>query len=143
MNSLWTALERGRTDVSYVDHAIVWMDHSDAKVYRFGGIDGSEVKIHTHTSLQRLHHGSGGWEAGGNPPQDGDFFHRIVATLDHTAGIVLTGPGNAKSAFKTFIDDHRPDLISHVVAVDTADHGEQALLALGRHYFSTEKYASS
>ncbi len=125
--------------MSYVDHAIVWMDHSDATVYRFGGVDGSEVKIHTHTSLQRLHHGPGGWEAGGNLPQDDDFFHRIVATLDHTAGIVLTGPGNAKSAFKTFLDDHRADLSSHVLAVETADHGEQALLTLGRNFFRTGK----
>ncbi len=125
--------------MSDVDHAIIWMDHSDAKVYRFGGIDGGDVQIHSHTTLQRLHHGPGGWEAGGNPPQDGDFFHRIAATLDHTAGIVLTGPGNAKSAFKTFLDDHRPELISHVLAVETADHGEQALLALGRNYFRIEK----
>jgi len=115
------------------------MDHSDAKVHRFGGGEDSEVQIHSHTSLQRLHHGAGGWEAGGNPPQDGEFFRRIVATLDHTAGIVVTGPGNAKTAFKTFIDDHCPDLESHVLAVESADHGDQALLAMGRDYFRSRQ----
>ncbi len=125
--------------MSDVDHAIVWMDHGNATVCRFGGLDAAEVRFHSHSSLQRLHHRPGGWEAGGNPPQDGEFFRRIVASLDHTAAIVLVGPGNAKSMFKTFIDDHHPDLESHVLAVETADHDDEALLALGRDYFRIQK----
>jgi hypothetical protein len=55
-----------------LNHAIVWIDHSEAKVCRFGATDDSEVEVHSHTSLQRLHHRQGGWEAGGNPPDDGE-----------------------------------------------------------------------
>jgi len=49
-------------------HAVVWLDHSEAKVFRFDGAEKSEADIHSHTSLQRLHHRRTGWEAGGNPP---------------------------------------------------------------------------
>ena len=35
-------------------HAVVWLDHSEAKVIRFDGAEESEVDIHAHTSLQRL-----------------------------------------------------------------------------------------
>jgi stalled ribosome rescue protein Dom34 len=121
--------------MNHAYHAIVWIDHREAKVCRFSANDDAEVQINAHTSLQRLHHRHGGWEAGGNPPQDTEFFRRIAATLHHIAGIVVAGPGNAKSAFKKFLDDLHPDVASHVFAVETADHGDQALLALGRGYF--------
>jgi stalled ribosome rescue protein Dom34 len=118
-----------------LNHAIVWIDHSEAKVCRFGGTEDSEVDVHSHTSLQRLHHRQGGWEAGGNPPDDAEFFRRTLATLDHVAGIVVTGPGNARTAFRTYIDAHRPEIASQVFSVETDDRSDQALLALGRVYF--------
>ncbi len=116
-------------------HAVVWLDHSEAKVFRFDGAEKSEADIHSHTSLQRLHHRRTGWEAGGNPPEDTEFFERIISALDHPGGTVITGPGNAKSAFKAFLDHARPNIASHVVAVVDLDHPTaDALLALGRRY---------
>jgi hypothetical protein len=60
--------------VSNICHAVVWVDHSEAKVFRFSGDEDS--------SLQRLHHRREGWEAGGNPPA---MASRVFAveTLDH------------------------------------------------------------
>jgi stalled ribosome rescue protein Dom34 len=122
--------------MSNIRHAVVWLDHSEAKVFRFSGGEDSEIDIHSHTSLQRLHHRREGWEAGGNPPDDTEFFKRIVGALDHTGGTVITGPGNAKAALKTFIDNHRPTVASRVFAVETLDHPDSdALLALGHRYF--------
>jgi stalled ribosome rescue protein Dom34 len=122
--------------VSDIYHAVVWLDHTEAKVFRFDGAEESEVDIHTHTSLQRLHHRREGWEAGGNPPDDTEFFKRIIGALDHTGNTIITGPGNAKTALKTFIDHHRPELASRVLAAETLDHASpELLLALGRRYF--------
>ncbi len=119
-------------------HAVVWLDHSEAKIFRFAQNEDTEFHIHAHTSLQRLHHRRNGWEAGGNPPVDTEFFERIAGALDHMGGTVITGPGNAKSALKEFLDHTRPELASRVFAVEVADAhpGTHALLALGRRYFS-------
>jgi stalled ribosome rescue protein Dom34 len=118
-------------------HAVVWLDHTEAKVFRFNGDENSEIDLHSHTSLQRLHHRGGGLEAGDNPPQDSEFFKRIIGALDHTGGTVITGPGNTKLALKAFLDHHRPDLAAHVFAVETLDHpGTESLLALGHRYFT-------
>jgi stalled ribosome rescue protein Dom34 len=119
-----------------VHHAVVWLDHTEAKVFRFDGVGESEVNIHSHASLQRLHHRPEGWEAGGNPPDDTEFFQRIIGALDHSGNTVITGPGNAKAALKAFMDRHRPDLASRVLASETLDHpSTELLLALGRRYF--------
>jgi stalled ribosome rescue protein Dom34 len=122
--------------MSHFHHAIVWINHQEAKVYRFGASDASEVQVHTHTSLQRLHHRQGGWEAGGNPPQDSEFFRRVAGTLDGAADILVMGPGNAKLAFKTYMEHLRPDDASQVSTVETTDYpGDETLLALGRAHF--------
>ena len=114
-------------------HAIVWIDHQGAKVYRFDASGASEVKIHSHTSLQHLHHRPGGWEAGGNLPDDGELFARIAETLDPAADLLVTGPGNAKSAFKAYLERRRPDQELPISILETTDHpGDDALLALGR-----------
>jgi stalled ribosome rescue protein Dom34 len=125
------------------NHAIVWIDHSEARILRFGAGDVFETDVHSHTSLQRLHHSRTGWEAGGNPPDDTEFFKRILGALEqsggavgHPGGTVITGPGNAKSALKTFLDRVWPGVPARVFAVESEDHPEAAaLLALGRRYF--------
>ncbi len=46
-------------------HAIVWIDPSEATVSRFRGNVESDVDVHSHAPLQKLHHLRTGWEAGG------------------------------------------------------------------------------
>ncbi|MGD0504613.1 MAG: hypothetical protein ABSD02_17880 [Steroidobacteraceae bacterium] len=122
--------------MSQLHHALVWIDHQEAKVYRFAGDDESEMNVNSRTSLQRLHHRREGWEAGGNPPENSDFFRRVAGTLGQTAGILVTGPGNAKSAFKVYMDHLRPYHASQVFTVETIDQpSDEALLSLGREHF--------
>lgn len=123
--------------MSDINHAIVWLDHSQAKLFLFRADEESRINIHSHTSLQRLHHRHTGWEAGGNPPDDTEFFHRISEALDHAGGTVLSGPGNAKLALKTYLDQHRPDLAPRVSVVDSLDDPTaDAMLDRGRQYFT-------
>jgi len=61
--------------------AIVWMDHREATVSRFRGTEEIDLDVHSHTSLQHLHHRRTGWEAGGNTPEDTELYQRIVGAL--------------------------------------------------------------
>lgn len=122
--------------MSDVNHAIVWVDHSEAKVFRFSADEESRLDIHSHTSLQRLHHLRTGWEAGGNPPDDTEFFHRISGALDHAGHTVIAGPGNAKLALKAYLDSARPEIAARVVAVDAMEEPTtDALLDSGQRNF--------
>ena len=117
-------------------HAIVWIDHSEATVQRFRGNDESDVEVHSHTSLQRLHHARTGWEAGGGNFPDTEFYQRVVGAIDPNSDLVITGPGNAKSEFKSFLDQHRPQVSARVVASERGDQpGPAELRALWRRSF--------
>lgn len=99
------------------------------------------MHVNSHTSLQRLHHRREGWEAGGNPPDDTEFFRRVAGTLGQTAGILVTGPGNAKTAFKTYMDHLRPYHAAQVFTVETIDQSsDEALLSLGRKHFEVNAH---
>jgi hypothetical protein len=118
-------------------HAIVWIDHSAATVARFRGPEESDVEIHSHTSLQRLHHLRTGWEAGGNSPPDMEFYQRVIGALEPNSDLLITGPGSAKWGFKSFVDLHRPLPSVRVVELDHSDAPVTAeLRELWRHYFT-------
>ena len=75
-------------------------------------------------------------EAGGNPPDDTEFFRRVAGTLGETSGILIAGPENAKTAFKTYMDHLRPYNASQVFTVETIyQPSDEALLSLGREHF--------
>jgi stalled ribosome rescue protein Dom34 len=124
--------------VSGFHHAVIWIDQSEAKVFRLSGDKDIEVDVHGSVSLQRLHPVRGTPKAGGIPPQDTAFYKRIMGTLDSIGGIVITGPGNAKVALKAFLDHYRPHVAARVCAVETMDDpGADSLLAVGRQYFAS------
>lgn len=123
--------------MSNTKHAIVWIDHQEARIFRFGDEESPEIDVHSHTSLQRLHHRRTGWEAGGNPPDDTEFFKRILDALDDAGGTIITGPGNAKTALKEFLDRARPASASRVFAIETLHQPDaEALRAMGRRQFN-------
>jgi len=122
--------------VSGFHHAVVWIDHTEAKVFRFSGDEETEVDLHSHVSVQRLHHRSAGSEADGSGPENTEFYDRIVGALDHIGRIVITGPGTAKDALNTFLVHYRPNVAARVLAVETtADPGAHVVLALARRFF--------
>jgi len=106
--------------MSATNHALVWMDHSEAKVSRFRGNAQSDVDIHADAPLQRLHHTRSGWQAGDRLPENSDFYRQIAVALDSDSDILITGPGNAKLEFKAYLDQHRPQISSTVEEVTPA-----------------------
>jgi stalled ribosome rescue protein Dom34 len=116
-------------------HAMVWMNHNAAEVFRIGNNEDSKVVVNSHTSLQRLHH-HGHIDGNGHDPVDTDYFGRIASTLNHVGGILLAGPGQARFELGRFLGVARPDLADHMQELDTTDHpGDAALVAMVRQHF--------
>src|SRR5579863_4008847 len=116
-------------------HAIVWIDHREAKIFHFAATEVDRIVLHSHGSSRHLHHKANS-VGSGHLGLDNDFLHRVVEALTHTGAILITGPASAKTELKNFIAQQRPELMTRISGVETLDHpSDGALVALARKYF--------
>ncbi|MEO7370986.1 MAG: translational machinery protein, partial [Ilumatobacteraceae bacterium] len=117
-------------------HAIVWMDHREARIASFSVGKDDLIEVHSHSANRNIHRKSGSIDSG-HAPDDHDFFDRIAAALVDTAEVLIAGPGNAKTAFESYIGERHVDLAHRVVGVETLDHPtDPELLAHARRAFT-------
>jgi len=111
-------------------HAVVWLDHENAKVFHFSGegIDPSAVHAENHHVAHRGRHK--GSEA------DQHFLHEVAHALEGAARILIVGPGSAKLDLFRHIHKHDKELEPRVVGVETVDHPTDGqLVAYAKKYF--------
>ncbi len=103
-------------------HAVVWLDHHDAKVIQFNPTQ-HEAKHFKHPQAYKI-------EA---------FFHQIAASLVGVSEILVIGPGLAKTEFIQHLKQHDPAIAKAVLGVEAADHPtEGQILAHARHFFKAK-----
>ncbi|MFM2071865.1 MAG: hypothetical protein RLZZ623_2128 [Actinomycetota bacterium] len=116
-------------------HAIIWLDHVDAKVVSFSDGAAEASEIHSQSTQRKLHRKSG-IPGSGHAPDDRHFFEEIVASVADVREVLITGPGTAKSAFERYVQEQHPQVARRVVGVETLDHpSDSVLLAHARAFF--------
>lgn len=119
-------------------HAIVWIDHREAKIFHFNSTDVSKVVVPSHKGGQHLHHKANS-VGSGHVGIDKEFFKRVTADLSHSGAILLTGPASAKNELQHYLNEHSPDLAKRVSGVESLDHPtDGALVALARKFFRAD-----
>jgi len=117
-------------------HAIVWLDHREARIVEFSMGKSDAFEVHSHAAERRIHHKANTMGAG-KAADSHPFFDEVAEALAETREVLVAGPGNAKTAFRTYVDDHHPDLARRIVGVETLDHPtDRELLAHARKYFT-------
>lgn len=114
-------------------HAVVWLDHSEARVFHVAKDDLEKIAVHGHK--QHLHHKAG--EIGsGKAPADVAFFDDIGDALDGAGAILIVGPGAAKLEFIRHATKFLPEVERSIIGVETVDHpSDNQLVAYARNYF--------
>jgi stalled ribosome rescue protein Dom34 len=116
-------------------HAIVWIDHREAKIYHFSLADVDRIVVHPHRPSQRIQAGA----IGGDGLLDEDFFERVTAVIADAKAILITGPASAKSELAAHLSRRHPDLARCVKGVETINHpSDGALVAVARLHFKAE-----
>ncbi|MFM1991010.1 MAG: hypothetical protein RJA99_3967 [Pseudomonadota bacterium] len=116
-------------------HAVVWLDHREAKVVDFSVDDKHVVNVH-HTGGHRQVHHKAGSMGSGHAPDDAHFFDQVVAALGDAQEVLVTGPGTAKVGFRDHVAKKHAALAKRIVGVETLDHPtEGELLAHARKVF--------
>jgi hypothetical protein len=109
------------------NHAIVWMDSKEARIFRFSPDDVERERIKAHNPFRQVHHKAGVIGAG-HMALDPSFLSDILDALSGTTEWLLAGPAHAKLELLKHVDQHTPSLRKTLVGVETIDHPTDAQL---------------
>lgn len=116
-------------------HAIIWIDHHQAKVFRFNASDVDRDIIRPHDPTVHLHH-KANVIGNGHAPVDKDFLRRVTESVSEAGAIMIVGPASAKTELASYVSAHAPRLATRLSAVEAADHpSDGELVALARKFF--------
>jgi hypothetical protein len=116
-------------------HAVVWIDHHEARVFHLSPTDVEPLVLHPHDPTHHIHH-KAGVIGSGHAHENQTFFHQVTTAIAGAGEVLITGPANAKTELVKHIHRHDPRLMDHIVGVETVDHpSDAALVAHARHYF--------
>jgi len=116
-------------------HAIVWIDHSQAKIFHIGLSGEDEVVLHPHLPTRHLHHKANSIGSG-HAGLDREFFGQVMSAVSDAGEILIIGPAGAKTELAKYLRDKHPKVGDRIVAVEAADHpGDPEIVAYAKRYF--------
>lgn len=117
------------------NHAIVWIDHREARIFHFNKLEADQKVLHPHDPHTHIHHKANSIGSG-HAVEDQTFFHDIAAAIGGAVSFLVTGPANAKTEFVKYLHRHSPALIEKLAGVETVDHpSDGQLVDYARRYF--------
>ena len=119
-------------------HAVVWIDHHEARIYRFGRDNVDKLTLHPDNPHVHIHHKANSIGAG-HAAEDHKFLDAVAKSIADAGAILITGPANAKTELVKHISAHEPQLMKHIDGIETIDHpSDGELVAHARKYFKAE-----
>ena len=100
-------------------HAVVWIDHKQARVFHFNVEEADRTLIHDHV-VRDLH--SRDKRTGKRIEENKPFFEDVARTIADAGAILIVGPAQEKDFFAKFLAEKHPAIRTHVEAVEKADH---------------------
>lgn len=111
-------------------HAVVWIDHQEAHVLMMDPQQPQAQRI-----VARGHHRHQGHHQGTSSDLAA-LFTDVAQALQGAHEVLLTGPGLARTEFRTWCSAHRPSTAAITVDSIASDHPSDAqLLAMAQTYF--------
>lgn len=119
-------------------HAVVWIDHREAKVFHFSPTEVDKLVLHPDHPTKHIHHKAGSIGSG-HVAGDHEFLHAVAQSIADAGAVLIAGPGKAKNELVAHIEQHDPKLKKLIAAVETVDHpSDGQLVAHARKYFKVE-----
>ena len=116
-------------------HAVVWIDHREAKVFRFNATEVEETKLRPHDRQVHVHH-KANTVGSGHAAVDRDFIEKVVGSVNDAGAVLIVGPGTAKTELAAYAAERYPQVSQRISAVETVDHPtDNELVALARKFF--------
>ena len=119
-------------------HAVVWIDHHEARVFHFSASESDVVVVHPQHPTRHIHHKANSIGSG-HAPEDHAFLQQVADALADAGAILVTGPAGEKTVLINHIERHAPALKAKIKGVEALDHpSDGEILALARKFFKDE-----
>ena len=116
-------------------HAVIWIDHKEARIFHVHPNATDETTIlapqhHVHR------HPKGRGEAREHPDDAHRFFGDVARAVDAVDALLIVGPASAKFEFFKYVQAQHRALEATVVGIESADHPTDGeIIARARSYF--------
>lgn len=116
-------------------HACVWIDQREAKIFEITSTESTKHQVTDDRPVHHLHRKAD--HVGlGTVQMDEAMLKAVADALGTAQGILIVGPGKAKTVLKSYLDKHTPELAERVWDVQASDHPTDAgLVATAQAYF--------
>jgi stalled ribosome rescue protein Dom34 len=116
-------------------HAIVWIDHHEAKIFHFDSTEVDSTTIRSSRPHQHIHHKANAGDSG-HTAADTPFLQQVAHALQQAGAVLITGPAGAKKELVGYIERQDPNLAKRIAAVQALDHpSDGELVKLARTFF--------
>jgi hypothetical protein len=116
-------------------HAVIWIDHREARVSHFNAEDVERLVLHPDHPTRHIHHKANSIGSG-HASADHDYLHAVAESVADAGAVLITGPANAKTELVEHVRVHDPQLTKLIVGVETVDHpSDSQLVAHAKKYF--------
>jgi hypothetical protein len=116
-------------------HAIVWIDHLQAKIFHIGLSGDDQLVLHPHIPTRHLHHKANSIGNGHAAP-DQNFFEEVMKAISDAGKLLIIGPSTARIELAKHFRNHNSQKADRIVAVDAADHpSDGEIIAYARKHF--------
>lgn len=101
-------------------HAIVWIDHCEAKVFHIGLTGTDLLALHPKFETRHIHH-KANTIGSGHDHEDKGLMKDVADAVSDAGEILIIGPAQAKTELATYLREHT-QIGGRIVGVEAADH---------------------
>jgi hypothetical protein len=115
-------------------HAVIWIDHREARVFHFNSTDVEGLVLHPDHPTKHIHHKANSIGSGHVSPNH-DYLQAVAESVADAGAVLITGPANAKTELADHIRLHDPALAKVIAGIETVDHpSDPQLVAYAKAY---------
>ena len=122
-------------------HAVVWIDHHEARIFHFNSAEADRVVVHPADRTVHLHHKANSIGSG-HAAEDQAFLQKVTDAIGDAGAVLITGPAGEKTELVKHIELHAPKVRSKVAGIETVDHPSDGMIVdHARRYFKLDHQA--
>ncbi len=87
--------QKGKPMTSHHHHAVIWIDHREARVFHFNPTDIERLVVHPEHPTKHIHH-KANCIGSGHAAEDHEYLQAVAQSVADAGTVLITGPCQRK-----------------------------------------------